>query len=101
MVRNTSSATDLSEISTTALSGSTIGLFVSVWGQIGVSTMQPVVGYSIGPPAERQYAVDPVGVDTIRPSALNVVTYALSTQVSRSIILARAPLLMTTSLSTV
>jgi hypothetical protein len=28
-----------------------------------------MVGYTIGPPAERQYAVDPVGVETMSPSA--------------------------------
>jgi hypothetical protein len=28
-----------------------------------------VSGWEIGPPAEREYAVDPVGVDSNRPSA--------------------------------
>ena len=28
-----------------------------------------VSGWEIGPPAEREYAVDPVGVDKSRPSA--------------------------------
>ena len=31
---------------------------------------RPPMGNMIGPPAESEYAVDPVGVETIRPSAL-------------------------------
>ena len=38
-------------------------------GEIGVSTMQRRSGDTIGPPAENEYAVLPVGVATIRPSA--------------------------------
>ena len=33
----------------------------------------------IGPPADSEYAVEPVGVAMISPSALNVLTYCSST----------------------
>ena len=46
-----------------------MGRFVSVWEQMGVSTTASIVEKTMGPPAERQYAVDPVGVEMIRPSA--------------------------------
>ena len=38
------------------------GRTASVWGQIGVAMMQSREGETIGPPADREYAVDPVGV---------------------------------------
>ena len=38
-------------------------------GQIGVSRMEGWDGWISGPEAEREYAVDPVGVERIRPSA--------------------------------
>ena len=43
--------------------------FPNVCGQIGVITNALTRGPIIGPPAERLYAVDPVGVETINPSA--------------------------------
>ena len=46
---------------------------------IGVSTRHATLGLTIGPRAEKEYAVDPVGVATITPSAENVVTYSSST----------------------
>ena len=48
-----------------------------MWGEIGVSTMHRRSGEAIGPPAENEYAVVPVGVATISPSAayeVNAVT---------------------------
>jgi hypothetical protein len=36
---------------------------------MGVRRNASVSGWEIGPPAEREYAVDPVGVDSNRPSA--------------------------------
>ena len=41
---------------------------------IGVRTMQSTSGATIGPRAENEYAVEPVGDATITPSAENVVT---------------------------
>src|SRR5436309_7159459 len=42
--------------------------FESVWGQIGVRPSTSAVGNTTAPPAAREYAVDPVGELTIRPS---------------------------------
>ena len=49
------------------------GRLVRVKGQIGVRMIVLSEGWMIGPPADSEYAVDPVGVATIRPSALKVV----------------------------
>ncbi len=49
-----------------------MGRFDSVKGQIGVITTAFIDGKIIGPPAERLYAVEPVGVETIKPSARNL-----------------------------
>ena len=48
----------------------TVERLVSTWGQIGVITNAPESGRRIGPPAASEYAVEPVGVATIKPSAL-------------------------------
>ena len=47
----------------------TIGRLVKVWEAIGVSTIASIAGNRSGPPAERLYAVDPVGVEMMSPSA--------------------------------
>ena len=57
-----------------------IDRFVKTCGQIGVMTKTPDSGARIGPPADNEYAVDPVGVATIRPSALNSVNASPSTR---------------------
>src|SRR5947209_14249886 len=79
--------------------GTTIGRFVKVCGAIGVRSSASSVGCTIGPPAARLYAVDPVGVATIRPSALTRVTNSLPIDTDRSIIRDRAVFVMTTSFS--
>jgi len=48
--------------------GNTSGLKDRLRGQIGVRTRALSDGWTIGPPAEREYAVEPVGVETIKPS---------------------------------
>ena len=48
--------------------GNTSGRKDKLRGQIGVKTRALKEGCTIGPPAEREYAVEPVGVDTMRPS---------------------------------
>jgi hypothetical protein len=48
--------------------GNTRGRKERLRGQIGVRTRALREGWTIGPPAESEYAVEPVGVDTIRPS---------------------------------
>src|SRR5919197_4353684 len=84
---------------TGAEAGITIGRFVKVCGAIGVSSSASSVGCTIGPPAARLYAVDPVGVATIRPSALTRVTNSLPIDTDRSIIRDLAAFVMTTSFS--
>lgn len=48
--------------------GKTRGRNDKLLGHIGVRTNALKDGCTMGPPAEREYAVEPVGVDTIRPS---------------------------------
>lgn len=48
--------------------GKTRGRNDKLRGHIGVSTRALKEGCTIGPPADNEYAVEPVGVDTIRPS---------------------------------
>ena len=48
--------------------GSTRGLKLRLRGQIGVRSKACTEGCTIGPPHEREYAVEPVGVDSMRPS---------------------------------
>ncbi len=52
-------------------------------GEIGVSTTQRRSGDAIGPPAENEYAVLPVGVATISPSAAYDVNGVPLTDTSR------------------
>ncbi len=53
-----------------ASAGSTMLRVLSVCGAIGVSRIREASGETIGPPAERLYPVDPVGVEMMMPSAL-------------------------------
>lgn len=48
--------------------GKTSGRKDRLRGHIGVRTSALNDGWTIGPPAEREYAVEPVGVDMITPS---------------------------------
>ena len=48
----------------------TNGLDVRECGDIGVTTKLSTSGLIIGPPEDKEYAVDPVGVAIIKPSAL-------------------------------
>lgn len=48
--------------------GKTRGRKDKLRGHIGVRTNALKEGCTIGPPADREYAVEPVGVETIRPS---------------------------------
>lgn len=50
--------------------GKTSGRNDRLRGQIGVRTRALRDGWTIGPPADNEYAVDPVGVETMRPSDL-------------------------------
>ena len=51
------------------LSETTRGLALRLWGAIGVNTKDFAVGAITGPPQLKEYPVDPVGVETISPSA--------------------------------
>ena len=77
-----------------------MGRLVRVCGAIGVSTSASTRGWTIGPPAARLYAVEPVAVATIRPSALTLVTRLSPTEMLSSMIRDSAALVNTTSLST-
>ena len=46
----------------------TSGLALRLWGEIGVKTNELLDGEITGPPQLNEYPVDPVGVDTIKPS---------------------------------
>lgn len=48
--------------------GNTRGRNDRLRGHIGVNTSALSDGWTIGPPADSEYAVEPVGVDTIKPS---------------------------------
>lgn len=48
--------------------GNTSGRKDRLRGHIGVRTNALSDGCTMGPPAEREYAVEPVGVDIITPS---------------------------------
>ena len=69
-----SAATDksLSLVFTVIVSyaGTTSGRTFSVCGQIGTMTKASKSGYNTGPPADSPYAVEPVGVEMISPSAI-------------------------------
>ena len=53
-------------MSTESFPSRTMGRIVRVWGQRGARTMPSTPGANMGPPAERLYAVEPVGVARIR-----------------------------------
>ena len=56
-------------ISTVQLLLITIGRLDSVCGDTGTSAITESEGCTIGPPDDNAYAVEPVGVATIKPSA--------------------------------
>ena len=65
-----SSDSSLNLNSTSTSEGKTNGLEVSEWGAIGVMTIEKTSGWTIGPPEDKEYAVEPVGVLIIIPSDL-------------------------------
>src|SRR5437764_15167945 len=78
-------------------SATMIDRFVRTCGQIGVITKTPDSGSRIGPPADSEYAVEPVGVATIKPSALNSVNDSPFTRVRNRIRRDNSPRLKTAS----
>lgn len=57
--------------------GNTSGRNERLRGQMGVRTSALRDGCTIGPPADNEYAVDPVGVDTMIPSDFAYQVYQL------------------------
>ena len=53
-----------------------------VWGAMGVMIIILALGETTGPPADRLYPVEPVGVDTIMPSAVKEFKYSSLTYTS-------------------
>src|SRR5260370_24288355 len=82
-VRKTDSVSPESFISMEDESWITSGRSLSMCGQIGVITKDSTAGCKMGPPAEREYAVEPVGLATIRPSARSRQTKSPSMATSR------------------
>ena len=80
--------------------GTTTGRLVSVCGAMGVIVSPSTRGCRMGPPAERLYAVVPVGLAMMRPSALTRIMNSPSTETDSSMMRESAPCVTTTSLST-
>src|SRR3989475_13147564 len=87
-------------IVTTAVAAMTSGRTASVCGQMAVTTIASTVGTTIGPPADIEYAVEPVGVLTMMPSAEYCATSSPSTATLRRTTRATPPVWTTTSFST-
>ena len=79
------------------VAGRTTERFDRVCGQIGVRLRACMSGAITGPPAESEYAVEPVGVDTINPSDRYPQTYSPLENASRCSNLATTPFATTTS----
>ena len=75
----------------------TKGLEDKLWGNIGKIVHTSRLGWIIGPPADKEYAVEPVGVATIKPSDLCSYTTLLFTLSLYRISCAYAPEWIATS----
>lgn len=62
--------------------GMSNGVKLREWGQIGVMRTVGTALYTIGPPADSEYAVEPVGVLTITPSQLTLLITSSSIYIS-------------------
>src|SRR5215217_5056839 len=100
-VKNTGYSGSLTSTSIIDPSATMIDRFVSTCGQIGVITNTPDSGSRIGPPADKEYAVEPVGVATTKPSALNSVSGSPFTRVYRRTRRESSPRLNTASFSAI
>lgn len=60
---------------TADVDGNRSGRKESERGEIGVRRSARVVGCTIGPPAESEYAVEPVGVEMMIPSLCAVILH--------------------------
>jgi hypothetical protein len=71
--------------------GMTTARDVRLCGEIGLIVRTSLCGTTMGPPLASEYAVDPVGVVTMIPSAEYVTRYSSSTYVSSSMTLGEDP----------
>lgn len=78
-------------------SGSTIGRLDKVCGATGTSNMALSLGCKMGPLTDKEYAVEPVGVDMIKPSERWLYIKAPSNSTRTSIMPPRPARLSTTS----
>lgn len=69
----------------------TIGRTERTAGQIGVKMKASMRGWMIGPPAESEWPVEPVGVASITPSDLNEIIFLWSISARREIKRAKLP----------
>ncbi len=69
-----------------AVEGRQIGRKERLFGEIGTMRMPLTPFYRMGPPAEREYAVDPVGVEIKMPSPAVLVNSSPLTLISRVIL---------------
>src|SRR2546427_10524497 len=83
-----------------ARAGRTGGRPAGVCGQRAFTIRASPVGATMGPPADIEYAVEPVGVLTMMPSAEYCATSSPSTATLRRTTRATPPLWTTTSFST-
>ena len=87
----------LTEMFSVNLEFTTILRSISECGHMDVITKQFRSGLKIGPPAASEYAVEPVGVEMITPSARTLSISAVSDLISISIRRAKSPLERTAS----
>ena len=73
----------------------TIGREESLCGDIGVITMLGTEGFTIGPPADNEYAVEPKGVEKIIPYEAYLFKYSVSIDMSIVINLNKSECLIT------
>ena len=69
-----------------AVEGRQIGLNDKLFGDIGTIKIPLTPFYNMGPPAESEYAVDPVGVEMSSPSPEVFVRTSPSTTISKVIL---------------
>src|ERR1700694_3108251 len=81
--------------------GVTSGRTAGVWGRAAATTLAPTPGTALRPPADIEYAVEPVGVETMMPSAEYCPTSSPSTETLSRTTRARPPLWTTTSFRTI
>ena len=88
-----------SSIATACSGPTTSGFAKSACAESGTTAIASTVGQITGPPAEKLYAVEPVGVETTTPSHPNVESGRPSTSMTTSSIRSRLAFSTVASLS--